>query len=135
MPIQKGVAGITACCGEPEDRPSFFFFLSGAYQPSSRSDCSGLYSGYQCVWIRMTPIGADRGRQFKPQERRNWDRRAQGVLAPSEYVERARSLGVSCISFLLEEGDLQWSARIFKAESPHLPMGHGRKFPVICGFY
>ena len=81
MPVQKSAAGIAACHGEAEDRPSF---VSGAYQPPSRSDCSALAYGHRCAWTRTTPITVDRVRQVELPETRTWDRRARGLLAPSE---------------------------------------------------
>lgn len=41
----------------------------------------------------MTPIDVDRVQQIELRERRTLDRRARGLLAPSEYIEWARSLG------------------------------------------
>lgn len=40
-----------------------------------------------------------------------------GCVSKDDYSHRVR---------------LQWSAKAFEAESFHLPMGHGQKFPVIC---
>ena len=87
-PVQKSAVELAACRGEAEARPSLF---SGAYQPPSRSHCSGQSFGHRCAWKRMTPIGVGRVQQVEQLERQTWDRRVRGLLAPSRWVEMARS--------------------------------------------
>ncbi|KAK9846762.1 hypothetical protein MYU51_001307 [Penicillium brevicompactum] len=48
---------------------------------------------------RQILSGVGRVRQFELLERRTWDRRSQGLLEPSRWVETARSQG--CVLFLL----------------------------------
>jgi hypothetical protein len=59
--------------------------------PPSRSHCSGQSFGHRCAWKRMTPIGVGRVQQVEQLERQTWDRCVRGLLAPSTWVETARS--------------------------------------------
>ena len=95
-PAQKSRVDIPACRGEPGNH---LFSFSGAYQPPSKQGCPALDSRHQCAWTRTTPIGVDRVRQVELLERRTWDRRSQGLLEPSRWVETARPQG--CFLFLL----------------------------------
>ena len=88
MPAQKSAVELAACRGEAEVRPSL---LSGVYQPPSSSDCSALASGHRYAWTHTTPIGVGRAQQAGLLERQTWDRHVRGLLAPSRWVEMARS--------------------------------------------
>jgi hypothetical protein len=88
MPVQKIAVELAASRGEAEDCPSL---SSGTYQPPSRSHCSGQSFGHRYAWKRMTPIGVGRVQQVEQLERQTWDRRVRGLLAPSRWVETARS--------------------------------------------
>ena len=88
MPVQKSAVELAASRGEAEDRPSL---SSGTYQPPSRSHCSGQSFGHRCAWKRMTPIGVDRIQRVGLLGMQTWDRHVRGLLAPSRWVEMARS--------------------------------------------
>jgi hypothetical protein len=82
----------------------------------------------------MTPIGVDRVRQVEPQERRIWDDRVRGLLAPLRLAERARSPGgVWYLCPVVRRAMVV--SKVFGADWLHLPMeGRGQKFPAICLF-
>jgi hypothetical protein len=88
VPVQKSVVELAACRGKAEVRLSLY---SSAYQPPSSSDSSPLASGHRYAWTHTTPIDVDTVQQVELLEMQTWDRRVRGLLAPSRWVETARS--------------------------------------------